>query len=297
MTSQPTNSALQAAQPTQPAMAPNAQPPAENPLDKLRDIHLPEPIDSFPYAPGWWILLGILLLVAGYFVYQKIKYERAIRLLKPARKEISTLRAISDSALNSHSVSQLLALLKRVCLIYFPRNQVASISGAQWLQFLNKQSEANFFSEAEIDLVGNAPYQRSPSIDTQVWSELLSSSEACIEEIIRREAKKKMSIGKPQEIINRRLSISNEVHSKGSNPTLVKALLLLLLSTICWLLILVLIPGELISMNEDMSGEDMAYNWGYFTGKLVIYSTLIFGGYRSAKAAKVNLRKWSISRG
>ena len=32
-----------------------------NPLDQLRDIHLPEPISWWPLAPGWWLLIIIAL--------------------------------------------------------------------------------------------------------------------------------------------------------------------------------------------------------------------------------------------
>ncbi|MGB4246521.1 MAG: DUF4381 family protein, partial [Pseudohongiellaceae bacterium] len=35
-----------------------------DPLSQLADIHLPEPIGFWPPAPGWWVLLVLLLVVA-----------------------------------------------------------------------------------------------------------------------------------------------------------------------------------------------------------------------------------------
>ena len=172
---------------TQPAM----QPPAENPLDQLRDIHLPDQIDQFPYAPGWWILLAIILIGIGFYLYKIYKYQRAIRLLKPAKAEITELRSLKDNELNSHSIAKLSALLKRICLIYFPRKTVASLNGKNWLEFLNKQAnqKTSFFSEADIDLFASASYQANPNIQPVDWYRLLTSSEICIEEIIRTAAK------------------------------------------------------------------------------------------------------------
>ena len=34
-----------------------------SPLDQLADIHLPPPVANFPWAPGWWVLLGLGLIV------------------------------------------------------------------------------------------------------------------------------------------------------------------------------------------------------------------------------------------
>lgn len=203
MNDQPTNSGTVAAQPTPPVAAQNAQPPAENPLDKLRDIHLPEPIETFPYAPGWWILLAILLIIVGYFIYRQIKYRRAIRLLKPAKLEIEQLRALSSDLINSQAIVKLSALIKRVCLIYFPTSQVAALSGAQWLEFLNTQvglitaknnhSLKPLFNDKAISLFSQVAYQKSAQVDQADWMDILNTSEKCIELIIKDAARQQLA--------------------------------------------------------------------------------------------------------
>jgi len=178
-----------------PAVAqPAMQPPAENPLDQLRDIHLPDQIDQFPYAPGWWILVAFVLISIGYYLFRLYRYRRAIRLLKPAKFEISQLRSLKNDELDAHSIAKLSALLKRVCLLYFPRKTVASLSGKSWLDFLNQQAEKHqldtvFFSGDDVELFAGAAYQAKPSIPQTDWLRLLQSSENCIETIIRSAAK------------------------------------------------------------------------------------------------------------
>lgn len=95
------------------------------------------PLD-LPAEPGWWplpasawILLGGLVLVVqlwlGYRYYQGRFKRKALRL-------ISQLESQPDlPALDS--------LLRRIALTYYPRNQVAGLSGEAWLAWLDVQAD------------------------------------------------------------------------------------------------------------------------------------------------------------
>ncbi len=182
---------------------PPQQAPANNPLDQLRDIHLPDQIDPFPYAPGWWIILALLLIAIAFYLFQLYKKQQALRLLKPAKAEINQLRSLPQDQLSAHSIAKLSALLKRVCLIYFPKRSVASLNGYEWLIFLNEQAKNTqrkrsnqnkaFFSDADIQWFSSAAYQANPKIEKSDWLRLLLSSENCIETIIRAAAKKQFA--------------------------------------------------------------------------------------------------------
>lgn len=168
-----------------------AQPPAENPLDQLRDIHLPDQIDQFPYAPGWWFLLAIVSIALGFFIYRKLQYRKAIRLLVPAREELELLRALPKEKIDAQAIATLSGLLKRICLVYFPKRSVAALSGSNWLAFLSEQyskrKNANtqaLFSEQDVQLFSQSAYQKSPNIEVSQWHQLIDSSDRCIEAII-----------------------------------------------------------------------------------------------------------------
>ena len=179
-----------------PAQAPANQTQAPNPLDQLRDIYLPEAVDQFPYAPGWWFLLAIVLTVIGFYLFRVYQYKKAIRLIKPAKVEIDQLRSLNEEHIDSHSVALLTTLIKRVCLIFYPTKKVASLSGENWWKFLNHEyanqsGKSNIlYSDDEIEFLLQAPYRKEIKLAQKHWYQLLDSSEQLIETLIKYSAKK-----------------------------------------------------------------------------------------------------------
>ena len=105
-------------------------------LANLRDIVEPAPPPLWPPAPAVWILGGLLLAGAAILLYQwrRRRRENAYR-----RAGLALL----DQAGSVHEVS---VLLKRVALAAFPRSQVASLWGEDWVGFLHRTSPGGDFS-------------------------------------------------------------------------------------------------------------------------------------------------------
>ncbi|KTC76984.1 DUF4381 domain-containing protein [Legionella brunensis] len=134
-------------------------------LNQLHDIQLPEPIGWWPLAPGWYVLLVALLVVGGslfYIAYRRYKHGRAKRealhLLINLQKEYERDH---DSQLSSMKISE---LLRRVALVYFPRQQVASLQGQEWIEFLSKTAKGINFDQMQ-DYLLQLPYQKPTDID------------------------------------------------------------------------------------------------------------------------------------
>lgn len=133
--------------------------PEKNLLAELKDIHLPEPIGIFPLATGWWVVIVTTLLVLAtgiFFLIKRYKQNsakrRALALLKRYETDYHTQQnPIKSCALVSE-------LLKRVALVYYPREQVAALSGQHWITFLNQTSKALDFSTMQFYLT-ELPYQ------------------------------------------------------------------------------------------------------------------------------------------
>ena len=134
-------------------------------LAGLRDIQLPKPIEWWSLASGWYVLIGLSVLVIGilmYFLnrhYKKGHSKReALRLLALYNEEY---KRDGNSQLMSIKISE---LLRRVALVYFPREQVASLQGEAWLVFLNKTAKKIRFNEVSDSLL-NLPYQPARKVE------------------------------------------------------------------------------------------------------------------------------------
>ncbi|TQV71552.1 DUF4381 domain-containing protein [Aliikangiella marina] len=158
----------------------NSQP--ANPLDQLRDIQLPPDATFWELAPGWWFVIGVAVI---YLVYLLIKWNQKrqrLALIKPARKE---LKSIAELTPDNTAAAELSALLKRICLLYFPKKEVASLSGSQWINFLNQQSPNAIFDDKAKLIFSEMLYRKNQQVAEQDWHALLSQSEQMIEFIIR----------------------------------------------------------------------------------------------------------------
>jgi len=105
-------------------------------LSNLRDIFIPEPPPFWPPAPGVWIALGIVVGVA-FVIGLRL---HAVRKRNAYRKAGLLLL---QSAKTSRDVA---VVVKRVALAVFPREQVASVYGDDWVAFLHESCPENQFS-------------------------------------------------------------------------------------------------------------------------------------------------------
>lgn len=164
----------------------------ENPLDQLRDIHLPDPINSYMLAPGWWFLLLLILGGLFYWFYQWNRKRKALLLLKPLSQEIETLYQMTP---NTESLAKLSELMKRVVIIYYPRKKVAALSGSNWINFLNAQHSTLKFSEEQQTLLTNAVYQKNADVDSVQWQTLVQHCHSVLENIVRTQALSNLKTG------------------------------------------------------------------------------------------------------
>lgn len=96
------------------------------PLETLHGFYEPTPPAWTPQTVGWYCVLAIAAIAALWM------------LVRSARKwKHNRYRREALAALNTVPVEELSALLKRTALSAWPRETIATLSGPEWLRFLD----------------------------------------------------------------------------------------------------------------------------------------------------------------
>ncbi len=140
-----------------------------DPLSQLRDIHLPDPVSSWPPGPGWWVLAALLLCMLVALViwcwrrYQRNAWRRSARTALEQAHRAWQQDGDQDSYLQTAN-----AILKRAALVRFPRQEVAALSCERWEAFLDRQwrkPPETGFSDIGFGVLAYQPGS-TPDVDT-----------------------------------------------------------------------------------------------------------------------------------
>ncbi|MCV9965225.1 DUF4381 domain-containing protein [Pararhizobium sp. BT-229] len=140
-------------------------PLTETALRSLKDIAVPQPVSWMPQTWGW-ALLAILLLAAATAVF--ILWLRRYRANAYRREALGLLDGIEQDLQNpatrEQAIHQLAEVLKRAALAGCGRTEVASLSGAAWVRFLDDHggSDAGHALNALLD---DVEYQGGAHVD------------------------------------------------------------------------------------------------------------------------------------
>ncbi|MCK4710514.1 MAG: DUF4381 domain-containing protein [Gammaproteobacteria bacterium] len=113
----------------------------------LKDIHLPDAVSWWPLASGYWIIIAfIIICIILYFAITN--YKNKYKIKKIALAEFYRLKKEYTATLNKKQlVTSLSELIRRAAISTYPRSDCASLTGKNWLNWLDKQikkSSPNF---------------------------------------------------------------------------------------------------------------------------------------------------------
>jgi len=131
----------------------------------LRDLHLPAPIGWWPLAPGWWLLIALLLAGFGWLL---VLAWRQRQFNAPRRYAIRTLATVEADYLRHRNPvtlgQQLSRLVRRGMMAYAPRQEIAGLTGEAWLVWLDRDLPVPYFHTEGGKSLLQLPY-RDPDGD------------------------------------------------------------------------------------------------------------------------------------
>jgi len=135
----------------------------QDPLSQLRDLHLPHPFWALINTPIFWLALIACLLLA-YFIFKQFRqYQNKMRYRKAALKQLIRIKTISSP---EERLSELNILLKQTALTAYKTEDVASLTGNAWINFLDRSARTDQFTQGPGKLLLAGPYSKtSPSDD------------------------------------------------------------------------------------------------------------------------------------
>lgn len=126
---------------------------------QLHDIHLPSSADIWPLAFGWWALLFLALITTVLlirFYLQRLKRQRKKAVIL---KQFKTLENQLRKNPNNESLAKVNILLRQLAITHYPRSEIASLTGSNWLHFLDHSGGTHDFSKGAGRILIEAPYR------------------------------------------------------------------------------------------------------------------------------------------
>ena len=152
----------------------------------LRDIHAAAAPPVWPPAPGWWLLAVLLLALLVIGTLWLLRRYRAYRLKCQVMDELD---ALTNTGTNENSLaflSQLSVLLRRIALRRYAREQVASLTGSDWLRFLDATGGNGDFEHGVGQVLEAGPY--SPHKQELPAEELLALARRWVKQNLKEAA-------------------------------------------------------------------------------------------------------------
>lgn len=143
-----------------------------NPLDQLKDIHLPATVNWWPLAPGWWALLVLLLALSGLIALKRARSRKHRQLVKAAVGSLDQL-AQDKSLSQAEWLKALSTLLRQIVINMHGREAGAGLVGNDWLAYLDQHAGNQAFSQGVGKVLASQPYQPHSDYDREALLQLV----------------------------------------------------------------------------------------------------------------------------
>lgn len=137
-----------------------------DPLANLVDIPLSSPVSLWPQTWPSRVLLAVVVVSLVCGALWTVHRWHANRYRREALSELKRIEAGAATSAPAELAAALASLVRRTALAAFPREQVASLTGAAWLSFLDRSEAKRTFSAGPGRALETSAYRQAPAMDT-----------------------------------------------------------------------------------------------------------------------------------
>ena len=151
-------------------------------ISGLESLITPEKVAAWPPAPAFFVLTGFLLLALLLFLLSRIRNGRKNRYRLLAMDQLHEIELRAGKQAGTGDMQALNRLLKETALTVYPREQVASLYGKEWMEFLDSHCSRTRFSEDRGTLLEAAANQKNKEVDIPAdqWDQLIAEVDTWI---------------------------------------------------------------------------------------------------------------------
>ena len=132
----------------------------------LRGLHLPDAIGWWPLAPGWWLLIALLMLGFGLLLRNALRRRSRGAARRHALRQLAQYtRAFANHGNAVKLVVEISELLRRAMLAYSPRADFAGLTCEDWLAWLDRDLGQPHFLQGAGRTLLDLPYRNPASVE------------------------------------------------------------------------------------------------------------------------------------
>lgn len=167
--------------------SPAPDPLTEAALRSLKDIAMPPPVSWMPQTWGWALVMVMLImaLLAVMLIWRRRYKAEAYR--REALRQLALIERqmmMRDPLARQDAVHELARLLKQVALAKGSRSEVASLSGAAWIAYMDSRAKSGL-GTALRKLLDDGEYHgpvKATGVSPNAGSALMDDARTWIEE-------------------------------------------------------------------------------------------------------------------
>ncbi|PQB05579.1 DUF4381 domain-containing protein [Aureitalea marina] len=148
----------------------------EKVIPEVEGIIPPDPVSFWPPQPGWYVVMVVLLALLIWLIVKMMKKYRRNAYRRMGYQQLEDLKS---AEVDQASLIQLNNLLKAASIEAYSREEVASLSGSKWAEFLSSSCKTDPFTPEHKNLISKGSFDQSLIENTkpESWQILLVSSQ------------------------------------------------------------------------------------------------------------------------